>query len=496
MANGPTVDNTGVHVDTTAYTVDGGGSATVAPTITVQPASQITTAGAIATFSVTATGAITGYQWYRNGVVIPGAVVATYSTAMLSTGDSGSTFYVVVANNSATTASNPATLIVTVGPAVVITPPASTTVLVGQSATFTVGYSGTVTGFQWYENGSAIPAANAQTYTTPPTSLADSGETFYVALSNAGGTTNSAVATLAVNPTVTAGIPIVLVQPMSARVLPGQSATFVIAAAGSITSYQWLKNGNPISGATSAAYTTPATGTADNNSAFSVVVTGPLGSTTSGVAFLYIVAAKPPLSNLIWTGILPGMLPQVSRSYIWATNDKEALSGKETRIQLRQYPRVQFEFQYELLRDNIALSELRRLFGIFNAAAGSFGTFLFNDLTFNSVQEQWFGVGDGSTTAFQLVATFANNGETGGNEIIQNLQATPAIYLNGAATTAFTLGPTGIITFSSPPALNVELRWTGGFYYRVRFTNDTMNLKRFMVNWWESGAIQLISVKL
>jgi hypothetical protein len=55
-------------------------------------------------------------------------------------------------------------------------------------------------------------------------------------------------------------------------------------------SYQWQKNGAPISGATGASYTTPAVMTADNGAVFAVVVTNSAGSVTSSNATLTVSA--------------------------------------------------------------------------------------------------------------------------------------------------------------------------------------------------------------
>ena len=71
----------------------------------------------------------------------------------------------------------------------------------------------------------------------------------------------------------------------------GQTATFTVVATGAAPlSYQWQKNQVNIAGATSASYTTPATTSADNGTAFRVIVTNPVTSVTSNAATLTVNA--------------------------------------------------------------------------------------------------------------------------------------------------------------------------------------------------------------
>jgi lectin family protein/Ig-like domain-containing protein len=80
-----------------------------------------------------------------------------------------------------------------------ITQPLSQTVVVGQTATFSVTASGTgPLNYQWYKNGVAISGATSSTYTTPTTSLTDSGSVFTVTVSNVAGSMTSGAATLTV----------------------------------------------------------------------------------------------------------------------------------------------------------------------------------------------------------------------------------------------------------------------------------------------------------
>ncbi len=83
-------------------------------------------------------------------------------------------------------------------------------------------------------------------------------------------------------------------QPTTQGTRLGQTATFTVMAAGSDPiSYQWSKNGSPIGGATSAAYTTPVISAADNDSTFTVSITNPAGTVTSQIARLLLNTPQP-----------------------------------------------------------------------------------------------------------------------------------------------------------------------------------------------------------
>ena len=178
------------------------GASVVAPAITQQPANVTVAAGNTATFSVITTGtAPLAYQWRRAGVNIAGATAATYTTPATLPADSGALYSVVVSNSADTVTSANATL--TVNP-IVIAPtiasqPASTTVVVGQTATFSVAVNGTSPfGYQWRRNGVDIGGATAANYTTPATVAGDNGAAFSVVVSNSAGPVTSDGAVLTV----------------------------------------------------------------------------------------------------------------------------------------------------------------------------------------------------------------------------------------------------------------------------------------------------------
>jgi hypothetical protein len=263
----------------------------VTPQITTQPASQTVAVGAAATFNVAASGtAPLSYQWMLNGAAIAGATSAAYTTPSTTAAQSGDSFTCVVSNGTGNATSSAAVLTVD-SPPQITTQPAAQTVMVGQTATFSVAASGTALNYQWSRNGAAIGGAAQATYTTAATTTADNGATFTVAVSNAVGSVTSGAATLTVT-AASGAAPQITTQPVSQSVKVGQTATFTVVASGNpAPTYQWKKGGTVISGATSASYTTPATLIGDSGSTFTVVITNTLGSATSNAATLTVTAA-------------------------------------------------------------------------------------------------------------------------------------------------------------------------------------------------------------
>jgi hypothetical protein len=89
----------------------GGGTAPLAPAITTQPADQHVVVGAVATFSVLASGtAPLSYQWRKGATPISGATAASYSTPPVVLTDQGSIYQVVVSNPAGSVTSASATL--------------------------------------------------------------------------------------------------------------------------------------------------------------------------------------------------------------------------------------------------------------------------------------------------------------------------------------------------------------------------------------------------
>jgi Immunoglobulin domain/Immunoglobulin I-set domain len=285
-----------------------------APVITVQPSNANVCNNSVLTLSVTALYAAT-YQWYLGTQLIPGATSSSYMIPSAIAMDAGS-YTVKVTNPAGSVTSTPATVVV--GSTVTISP-TSRSILVNQTATFSVTAAGEAPfTYQWYviapgaSTGTEITGATSSTYSTPAITNANlNGSQYYAIVTNACGTITSSNALLDV--VNGSDPPTIITQPVSQTVAVGGTATFTVVAAGTPNLYyQWYRIpagsapgvyvpiGIPSLGATS--YTVPSTETAitNNQDGYFVVVTNNFGQAVSVTATLGvgsgIVITKQPVS--------------------------------------------------------------------------------------------------------------------------------------------------------------------------------------------------------
>ena len=245
------------------------------------------------------------------------------------------------------------------------------TVTQGQTVTFTAVATGTGITYQWRRAGVDVAGANAASYTTAATVIGDTGAVFSVRVCSGAQSGTACVtssdATLTVQPLVA---PTITTQPQGLTLTEGQSAAFSLAATsnGALT-FQWLRGGTHIIGATDIAYSIGSAVTSENGAQFSVrVCTGPQANnlcTLSSTATLTVNAAVPS-NALTATQIVAGqewsMVLRPDRS-VWAwggghRNDgavqyANLLLANQAQRPVRMYPAV--------------LSDVRAVSGWFNS---------------------------------------------------------------------------------------------------------------------------------
>ncbi len=260
------------------------------PRITQNPPSQTNDYGAAISFSVTALGSISSYQWVFNQMPIAGANSATLIIPRLTESNAGD-YYVVVAGPGGSTTSQVARLTVLVNPPAIVTQPQSRLVEAGNSATFMATATGARPLFyQWFKEEQAIPGATNYFLSFPSTVMSNTGN-YRVMVSNFLGTATSVVAELR----VWADPPSIVQHPASQTNDWGMSATFGLLATGTFPmSYQWQHEGTNVSGAMGTVLHRQSVTTADAGR-YWVVVSNLAGVVTSQVAVLTVLMRAPEI---------------------------------------------------------------------------------------------------------------------------------------------------------------------------------------------------------
>lgn len=258
---------------------------TINPTVIIntQPVALKTVCtGSTVSFSIAASGPGLTYQWFKNGASMgSGFRTPSMTLSYVSVLSEGSYTCKVSSTCGPSVMSQPGVLVVDSSP-VISLQPLSGSVCLNSSYELTINLSsGTNAVYQWYHNGAPV-GGNSPVYSLPSFTGADAGN-YYCTVSNSCGTIQSNTAVLAlVNPfTITQ-------QPVGLSICQNGSATFNVAASEPGMSYQWMKNGADIAGATSSSLVLTNIPLSDNNAGFSCRVSNACGAINSNVATLNV----------------------------------------------------------------------------------------------------------------------------------------------------------------------------------------------------------------
>ena len=306
-------------------------------TIASSPTSQTVNAGSTATFTASANSDATpAVQWFGSSdggttfVAIGGATSTSYTTPALTAADDGNQYEARFNNNYG---DYPYTTLATV---TVDYAPMITTSPTSQSASAGTGITLTAAAERNPDTDGAvakstdggatftpISGATSASYTTPNLTTADNGTLYEAVFTNSRGSATTNSATISV-----AAMPIVATAPAAVTTGIGSTATFTVAATGTpMPTVQWLQSTDggatftPISGATSASYTTPNLTTADNGTRYEASFTNTGGTTVTAPATLTVAASS--ISATDAAGVLgndpalaPGTVITLTISYL------------------------------------------------------------------------------------------------------------------------------------------------------------------------------------
>ncbi|ENS9400351.1 hypothetical protein ELG10_08585 [Neisseria gonorrhoeae] len=190
----------------------------------------------------------------------------------------------------------------------------------------------------------------------------------------------------------------------------------------------------------------------------------------------------------------PGLKWGRKKTAVWSTGTQKSASGREFRTAYYTYPQWRFSLSFEVLRTKVSVNELEKLAGFFNARKGSFESFLYEDPADNAVTDQPVGNTVQGVARYQLVRSMG-----GFIEPVSAVKERPAVKVGGTALAYgrdYTVTDKGVLVFNTPQPPGRPITWTGGFYFRVRFTSDTVDFENVLGSLWAAKKIEFTSVKL
>ena len=219
-------------------------------TIVTHPVNQTVVQGSTTSFSISASGIVTGYQWRKDGSNlsdgpnITGSNSTTINLTNVAVSDAGS-YQCVVTGKCGQAISNPGILTVNV-PVTITTPPLSQIKCSGESVSFSVSATGSILSYQWKLNGSNLTdGINISGSKTPDLVIASVDITYAglytCVVTGSFNTANSPGAVLTVNE---AGV--ITDHPDNKNICEGDWLVLEVAASGSGLTYSWEKNNMPL----------------------------------------------------------------------------------------------------------------------------------------------------------------------------------------------------------------------------------------------------------
>lgn len=285
------------------------------PRIVTQPVSQTAVAGRPITISVQAEGSGPfSYRWFKNGIEL-GVTAARLMLSRVNAEDEGN--YIVQISNQFGAVSSDSAALAVVEPVAITIQPVGGTISGQGTVPLSVTASGTAPlSYQWSKDSTVLLGATDSTF------LANSAGTYTVVVTNAAGSVISAPAVVSAAP----GAPVIALQPSGKNLAEGESITLSVLATGvAPLSYQWMKDGLPLQGATKSSLVAQSAG------AYAVSISNSAGVVTSATAVVRIPLAFSSVAALYQGLLVPDSSTRAidtSGAITASVNYRGAISGK------------------------------------------------------------------------------------------------------------------------------------------------------------------------
>lgn len=136
-------------------------------------------------------------------------------------------------------------------------------------------------------------------------------------------------------------------------------------------------------------------------------------------------------------------------------------------------------------------ADIAALLGFFRARMGPARGFRLRDPFDFNAKDEGIGTGDGTNARFQLVKRYGDSVR----RITRPVTGTVSLKLNGATTSAFSLGEGGVVTLDVPPAAGVRVTASFVFDVPVRFAEDQLRVSRATFLAGAAASVPLVEIR-
>ncbi|MDO9512401.1 MAG: immunoglobulin domain-containing protein, partial [Bacteroidales bacterium] len=221
--------------------------ANIDPSVIINPKSISSCLGNTETLRVgivAGGSALPNFQWYKDGVLIPGATDTLLVITNITLAKTGA-YYCELWNNCDAINTTTAFLTVNIAP-VITSQPQNISTCIGNSVAFNMTVTGDSLKYQWYKDGFPLAGATTPNLAFNPVNAGHVGF-YYCKVWNTCGTLNSQNVQLYMNTP-----PGITLQPVNRKACAGDNVILQVAGSGDFLQYQWFKDGVIVAGATNA----------------------------------------------------------------------------------------------------------------------------------------------------------------------------------------------------------------------------------------------------